>query len=237
MSELAITLPRKKIPIQVCKERIAKFVREDAYSAYDALRLYFDLPPNTLTDEHIYALNAAMRARSSREAWSHFIGRELEALRRIPLDLDLVDSSDAEIEPGLTALDEIVGEISAKKGLGDMAASKALHLLRPRFVAISDSYVRVGLGIEGLYRTDVRRLRGVQYGMRAVGRDPNNTAPIAELVAYANTLEPVTCTWGRYKGRTAPVRLTKLRILDILLWSDRAGDEGHTTWAGNTAHP
>ena len=112
-----------------------------------------------------------------------------------------------------------------------MAVSKVLYLLRPRFVAISDSYVRDCLGVRGGEVPDpshpqratfcAKRMLTVARGIRELGR--TNHSALAELHAFANSL---TAPDGHY------VELSKLRVLDILLWTDVAiyGRNPHQRW-------
>jgi len=74
-------------------------------------------------------------------------------------------------------------------------------------------------------------MRAVQRAVRALGRD--NQTGLAELYAYANSLGLTRCTAGTFKGEVIPVTLSKVRILDILLWADAAihGSPPHQLWA------
>jgi hypothetical protein len=100
-------------------------------------------------------------------------------------------------------------------------------------VAISDSYVRRCLGIDesGSESTSDRldTLMAVQRGIRGLAR--NNKEALDELFTYANSLAPIRPVNGRFVGQNIPVRLSKIRVLDIILWSDVAiHDEGHAAW-------
>ena len=94
--------------------------------------------------------------------------------------------------------------------VGDVLPTKALHLLRPRFVAISDSLVRPWLCIrEPNYTLDdnlwyAEQAVAVQRAMRRLGQ--TNEPMLTELHAYANGLPAVTTP------------LSKVRILDMVLW-------------------
>ena len=111
-----------------------------------------------------------------------------------------------------------------------MAPTKALHLLRPRFVAISDKYVRKLLVIdETQFPTTsdaewyAERAVAVQRAIRALAQD--NAASLDTLYAYANEELPPVMAPGSLGGRVNPsdrfpVKLSKARVLDVLLWSE-----------------
>ena len=212
--------------IDNCCWRIKTFVERDAYVGYD--HASHGLPNNKVTRKHIRLINSKMRARSPRKAWADFFCEELEVLSRIPVELDLIDSEESEVEPALEALEELIGHLSAVKYLTDMAPSKALHLLRPRFVAISDSYVREELSLnvepspsDTFY---ARRMIAIQREIRELGL--RNKTELEELFHYANSLSvPVP------GAENVPVCLTKVRILDILLWTER-GVRFNPSWSG-----
>ena len=88
-----------------------------------------------------------MRARSTLVGWDRFTGRPLADLQQISYDLDLIDGSDGDVRAGNQALERLARPFMASKGITDMATTKVLHLLRPRFVAISDN-MRTSLGLE-----------------------------------------------------------------------------------------
>jgi len=83
----------------------------------------------------------------------------------------------------------------------------------------------------------------VQRGMRALGSA--NRDALDKLHAYANDLRPLRPgtegqrIWGasRYVGKTVPIRLSKLRVLDILLWADVAqyGSTPNPGWSQASA--
>lgn len=56
--------------------------------------------------------------------------------------------------------------------------------------------------------------------------------PLNELAAYAGVLPRVRPKIGGFAGQDVPVIHTKVRILDIILWSDVAiHDEHHLGWS------
>jgi hypothetical protein len=171
---------------------------------------------------------------SSTAAWSRFTDEPLSELRGIADTLDLVDGSDADVRAGYDALSGLARRLLSQSGLTDVSVSKVLHLLRPRFVAISDSYVRrcLGIGDSGTGNTGDRldTLMAVQRGIRGLARD--NKGALDELAAYAGSLASVRPKAGKFVGQDIPVRLSKARILDIILWSDVAiHDEHHLGWS------
>ncbi|MDP8922362.1 MAG: DUF6308 family protein [Chloroflexota bacterium] len=231
--------------IDRCRWRLKSFIENDAYLLYDHLGVPDGAPSNTILRHHLYSANAGMFARSSAVAWEAHLGRPLARLGDIPVDLDLIEDEDGPVDAGLECLRDLVREITGTKGITDMGASKMLHLTRPRFVAISDRYVRDRLAIDvpwpaGLDRADycAARLVAVQRGMRALGKA--NAATLDQLTQYVNSLPPLTPgTEGqrmpgayRANGKSIAVRLSKLRVLDIILWTDVAllGPTPNPSW-------
>ena len=107
------------------------------------------------------------------------------------------------------------------RGRVDVAPTKALHLLRPRLVAASDDYVRGCLRIDEGDATPsgyAARSVAIQQATRRVGQE--NAAALAALHAYANNLPSVT------------VPLSKVRVLDMVLWSHTARQERHVRERG-----
>jgi hypothetical protein len=238
MPETVIRLPATtklgRIVLGDCRWKLRTFVERDAYVEYDYGGGIANPTNDVITEAHVHAMNCAMRARSSNVAWSRFVGQPLAELREIPVTLDLVDGTDAEVRAGYDTLSRLARRLLSQSGLTDVSVSKVLHLLRPRFVAISDRYVRRCLGVDesGTASTTDRvdTLMAVQRGIRGLAKA--NKEALEELARYAGTLPPVRPTTGRFAGQAIPVRLTKARILDIILWSDVAiHDEDHQEWS------
>jgi len=229
--------------IDHCRVRLRRFIQFDEYEVYDFWGGCCQQPASRITRRHVNATNAAMLASSSCKAWEALTAgytRDFaDELAAISNDLDLVASSEDEVTEGLEALGKIVREISSQPGLTDMAASKVLHLLRPHFVAISDSYVREALGISGeaaAYRPTkgefcAERMFKVQTKIRAIGL--NNLEVLEGLCDFANQRVkpfPPRSHQCRQAGvGEVPVKLTLLRVLDILLWTSRAVTS-HPVW-------
>jgi hypothetical protein len=238
MEDLALML-RAGGSIAHCRWRLRTFLERDAYADYDYASTQFAAAEDVITADHIYAMNSAMRARSSRAAWNQFIDRPLSELHAIPITLDLIDDADADIEAGLAVLGQLVAVISTQKRLTDMAASKVLFLKRPRFVGISDSYVRACLRIDDRSLGQpsetpafyAARMLAVQRRLRELGQ--HNQDVLAELKAYADAIGTVVPAGGRFKGQRIAVRVSKVRILDILLWTETAinGAIPHQYWS------
>lgn len=246
MNGIHSNVPEIKLPtvagqqsiITDCFAKLVHFVDKDAYLPYDYWITTRGLQRDVISWDHVYAINNAMRARSSREGWGHFVGQTVPELAAIPVDLDLIDGSEEDVCAALDALEIVARRISTAKGLTDMAASKVLYLMRPRLVAISDGYVRRCLGIpdtiiEGPQKGVLagRRLREVHEAMRVVGL-LNHQALVAlqaQLLAELPVTRPAV---GPFAGQSIPVILSKVRILDILLWSHYAihGEIPHIHW-------
>jgi len=217
-----------------CRWKIRTFVERDAYVEYDFEGGLAHPFSDVITEVHVHAMNCAMRARSPNAAWGRFTGQPLAELREIPDTLDLVDGADAEVRAGYDALSRLARRLLSQSGLTDVSISKVLHLLRPRFVAISDNYVRRCLGVPDMgtgSTTDrVDTLMAVQRGIRGLAKA--NRGALDELAKYAATLPPTRPSIGKFAGKEFPVRLSKIRILDIILWSDVAvHDEKHQYWS------
>ena len=215
MNEPTIRLPSGEV-ITHCKELIDHYVAHDAYAEYDCGGAPDPGSLNTITRRQFNAINGMMRARAPEAFCRCWCDRPLPELRDIPRDLDLVDGCDDEIERGFAAVFRLVSHMAEMNGVGDVAPTKALHLLRPRFVAISDSLVRHLLGIDETQlegTTDgewyAARAEAVQRAIRELAQ--GNAAALDKLHAYANDLSLVTKP------------LSKARVLDIVVWSHARG--------------
>ena len=162
-----------------------------------------------------------MGRKQARDAfWCRWLGQSLsEELRDIPLDLDLIDDAYSRVYLGIIAIRKLVSQMAEMCGVGDAVATKVLHLLRPRFIAISDSRVHRLLGIGEDITQFPGRTKGERYAARAVdvhrkiralALKRENRGALDELHTYANGLPPVTTP------------LSKARVLDIVLWHEDA---------------
>lgn len=238
--------------IEHCEWKIQTFVERDAYVAYDYWITQLGLPPDVVCREHLQAINNAMRARAPLAPWQALIGQRVAELEEVPSHVDLITSPQLEVDTAIHATAQLTRRITTQPGVTDMAVSKVFYLLRPNFVAISDSYVRLCLGV-----LDARiaeplnsgafcaiRMERVLRGMRELGLQ--NVEALDELHAFSNQLAPVVPKTGPFKGVAVPVRLSRVRILDILLWTDVAlhGSSPNPAWRayyedefGPRAHP
>jgi hypothetical protein len=219
--------------LEDCHWKIRTFVERDAYAEYDYAGGIASQAADRIREVHVYTMNRAMRARSSREAWSHFIDEPVPELADVPDELDLADSDDTVVRAGHEALARLGRRLLAKSGLTDVSVSKVLYLLRPRFVAISDAYVRRCVGVDeggsGSTSDRVDTFMAVQRGIRGLCK--SNREALTELSAFAASIGTVHALRGPYAGQEIPVVLSKTRILDIVIWSDVAiHDENHTLW-------
>jgi hypothetical protein len=221
--------------IKDCEWKLRTFLERDAYAPYDYEHTVRWPGDDRLEARHRIAMNAAMRARSSTAAWDAFLDQPIPELSKVPKTLCLVRGDEQKVRRGIEAIGGVVARFGAVRGLTDMAATKMLYLLRPRFVAISDSYVRTCLGMPetnapgpGPWRASFvqGRVMDVMRGMRALAQA--NDEALRQLEAFAAGLSPVRIaddtqlTTKRYRGREIPVVVSPVRILDILLWADGA---------------
>jgi len=232
MSEdLGLVGTRAGLSVRQCLAKLRFFCEHDAYRDYDRVGYQFAGSPNEIQAELLTATNRAMRARSPRKAWEPLLDRTLPALAQLPLDGDLIASTDDEYTVLRAGLERCYRSLTAVKWITDMAASKMLYLKRPRLVAISDSYVRDVLAVPEpdsrrhpwrLEYCTERALR-VSDAVRAVGR--HNAGLLGHLQeAMADTVQSIS---DHHRTRMS---LSKARIVDILLWVDAAIAEGHKLW-------
>jgi hypothetical protein len=95
----------------------------------------------------IEALNRTMRARTPHSAWAELIDRNLDWLREIPPDLDLVATDDEVWDAARgEALIRAAIRSTIGRGRGLSVATKLLHLKRPRLFPVLDALVAQLLG-------------------------------------------------------------------------------------------
>jgi hypothetical protein len=222
---------REGLVIQQCLSKLRFFCEHDAYAGYDRAGYRHASEPDRFHADLLRATNRAMRARSPRKAWAPFLETPISELAQLPVDADLVDSSDEEYARVRLGLERCYQLLIAASGITDMAATKMLHLKRPRLVAISDSYVREALEVP---RPDVSLPPGkvpyhtarallVSDAVRAVGL--RNAGLLEQLQsAMSDTVQRIGTRCQ------TPMSLSKARIIDILVWVDAAIAAGHQTW-------
>jgi hypothetical protein len=209
-------------PVRDCEAKLRDFVRYDAYLDYDRDGARAEPRPDMMSEAQLRAVNTAMRARSSTKAWRPFLNTPFPELARIPTAVDLADSAEPEVDAALGLVKAAVQRLCVP-WITDMAATKMLHLKRPRLVAISDEYVRRALGIPespagaGRAIAVARAIRGVALA---------NADALQALKEHCDAL---------VDPQGDPVRLSKVRILDILIWIESAGRSGHQFWS--RSHP
>jgi len=223
---------REGLAIANCLPKVEFFCEHDAYQDYDRTGYQYACDPDHLSAELLKATNRAMKARARCEPWAQFFRGGLPELAEVSVHADLVDSDDAGYATARAGLGKCYRKLTAAKWITDMAATKMLHLKRPRLVAISDSYVREILAIREPearvypWRVDycTERALRVSDAARAVGRR-NAELLDGMQMAMAPTVERISA-----KCQT-PMSLSRARIIDILLWVDAAIGSGHKTWS------
>jgi hypothetical protein len=234
MTEISIRLPTGVV-IGDCEWRVRTFVERDAYVRYDWDAGHGRGRGDLVRKYHVEAANRAMKARSSYKGWENFYDLPLPELDGIPDGVDLIESPVGRVKGALSALVRVTERIAAVKGLTEMAVSKVVHLLRPKFVPIADSYVRDAVlgGWRGQAADTIAR---VARAVRELG--DANAKSLERLARFANALPSVVPGNGCHRGGSArvgeavPVRLSKVRILDILIWTEGAlnGPTPHKGW-------
>jgi hypothetical protein len=222
---------REGLVIQECLAKLRFFCQHDAYPDYDRVGYQHASDPDRFHADLLTATNRAMRARSPRKAWAPFLETPISELAQLPVDADLVDSTDDEYASARLGLERCYRALTAAKWITDMSASKMLYLKRPRLVAISDSYVREVLAIpepdpvRHPWRVEyctTRALR-VSDAVRAVGL--HNVEQLGHLQStMADTVDKIGSMYQ------TPMSLSRARIIDILVWVDAAIAAGHQTW-------
>lgn len=216
-----------------CEERLSCFVHYDAYEAYDAIAS----ADERVTRKQFAAVHEAMKAFTKFDDWRQFVSpNSIPHLSDVPKDLDLIDSSDDDYASGRGAVRRVYETLCRSPRIDDMASSKVCYLKRPKLIAISDNYVRgILLGPDPRIphdaptRSSTLASRGlaVMDAVRSVGR--LNAEALQRLFDYTLSLELPD----------GPVRLSKVRILDILLWTEVAAQKHPiwTAWRNNRLDP
>lgn len=198
-----------------------------AYRRFEASRLSF----GRLSRDRLAQIYRAMLEQHRQEdelsrMWEGHVDRDppFPELEKIPPTLDLIQSPQKDVSEGWDALDPLLDHLTARTGLGDVPVTKVLHVFRPRFIAISDRHVKKVLRVEENNPYKVKALE-VQWGLRALGRDPQNLDMLDALDEYVHELPklfPIRTDDDEVKSAREPISidLSKARILDILLYSD-----------------
>ena len=211
---------RKGICIENCLAKLDMFCKYDAYPKYDRAGYEHLDEYDRFQRVLLTVTNGQMMARTSRKAWEPFLERPLPFLAELPRHVDLVESSDEDYQNARQKLHNCYIAITTVSGITDMAASKMLYLKRPRLVAISDSYVREALDI-------------LKPSIRS---DPRNAA---FYTAQALSVSDAVRATGKYnfnsleyfQKKLSPLEISKARIVDILIWVDKAIRNGNIHWS------
>ena len=198
MQEPTIRLQSGQV-IGQCKQHLAKYIALNVYRVYDrdgAPR------PHDRRDRLTYRQFRAIKptwSRAPEEFQRQWCDRPLPELQDIPDDLDLLDDAYSKVYRGIAAVRELVSQMAAINGVGDVAPTKALHLLRPRLVAASDDYVR------GCFRIDDGDATPSGYAARAGAR------PATRLATWVSGSEIAAGVW-RNAGEHRWNRLTRQNV-------------------------
>ena len=219
-----MTIEGRLIHLTRCEEKLHDFCEVDAYKAFDRIASTDDV----VTRPQLDAVNDAMKARTPVEVWTKFLApNSIPHLSLVPKEIDLIDSDAMPYALARERIRSVYETLACEKFITDMAASKVCYLKRPKLVAISDGYVRAMLvgPDENIDPQDPDRgrkyaIRGVAVmdAVRCLGQF--NAKALRVLHQYSESL--------RIEGQA--VRLTKARILDILLWIEVASTKDHPYW-------
>ena len=149
--------------------------------------------------------------RSPARFWADWGNRRLPEIQSIPPDLDLIDGRAAEVEPGIKVIHTLVSEMAKLYRVRDVLPTKTLHLLRPQFVAISDSLVRPLLCIREPSCTLAPNLRWAAQAAAVQRACPPRRA--SERAGVDRTTSLYASSWDEVE-----TPLSKARILDMVLW-------------------
>ena len=216
--ELHLIGQRKGLVVRNCIAKLRHFCEYDAFPYYDLVGYQYEAENDQFQNQLLSAANKAMMARSPRKAWAVFLDKPLPFLKDIPVDVDLVESSNDAYAAARKLLYACYLNLTGVNYITDMAASKMLYLKRPQLVAISDSYVREALAIR---KPDTRLNRASYFAEQAL-----TVSDSVRDLGKAN-LE----TLSYLQEELLPQRVSKARIIDILIWVDMAVGRGHPGWS------
>jgi orotate phosphoribosyltransferase len=208
------------LTITDCYEKVVRFCEKDAYPHYDVVGAQFSGESSVIQRELLDAMNRAMSARSSRKAWEPFIGVELPELAAVSMDIDLVECSDGDYSRVREHLRGLYERLASAVSITDTAATKMLFLKRPRLVAISDRYIREALSVADPRSRDFPS-RGAVFAERGVR--------VADAVRNVGRANYEILDHLQKKLRPS-FTMSKARIIDSLVWSDKAIAAGNLNW-------
>jgi hypothetical protein len=159
-----------------------------------------------ITKEDVIAVNTTMRARSSHKFWQPVFDGDQAWLSEIGVDLDIVETDDAEWRAARGA--ELVSAAIAsciRPHIALARATKVLHLKRPKVFPVLDELVVQVMGIN--LPDDPSREKRIEIAQRA-------TAAIRQQ-GRAN-IEPLRAIQVQLPADGPTLSL--VRILDICLW-------------------
>jgi hypothetical protein len=163
--------------------------------------------PARITRADVTTMNQTMRARSGHKFWADVYDDPERWLEPIPLDLDLIDTEDADwaaARGDALASDAIARCV--RPGIGLAGATKVLHLKRPRLFPVLDSLVVQIMGIN--VSDDTSREQRIEVAQRATAalrrEGRRNIQPLRAIQ------DAVVDDGG--------LELSLVRVLDICLW-------------------
>jgi hypothetical protein len=163
--------------------------------------------PERISKADVTTMNQTMRARSGHKYWAATYADPQEWLAAIALDLDLIETDDAEWNAARG--DDLVADVinrCVQPGIGLAGATKLLHLKRPRLFPVLDSLVVEVMGINvGDDATREQRIAIAQQVAAAIRREGRRN------IDALRAIQAEVGDGGR-------LRLTLVRILDICLW-------------------
>jgi hypothetical protein len=212
-----IEIPQRGDVLSDCARRLLVFCATDpSYFGYDSAgQDHLPTAPDVITSSQLRATNAAMRAFAFTTDWRSqgLLDTPLPELSpaALPLEADLIEMPDDEwelirlqVEAAYRRLTSV--RAGTRSRIKAVAASKVLHLKRPRLFAIVDSRI---LRYWNLGQADpVHAALGVADAVRTAGRHGGNQRALQECAAYlaSHPLDGVC------------VHMSSVRMLDALVW-------------------
>jgi hypothetical protein len=191
--------------------RIREYCTIEIYRGYDDRHNIDDIvsPRDIESANNLYAMIDRYDNTESRRLLSHS-NRISETLAEVP-NKDIFAMSLKEWTAAREKIKASLGEFLSVKGIGLAKATKTLHLKRPKLFPVLDSFV-----IKFLLNIDISELeknRQLETGLNAL--ESTREIMLRQEDAFKELVN---------RTRDLPIRLTAVRIFDILCWTTEKWD-------------